>query len=65
MTDETERGKSPMLYARVPADDLAEAQQVADAEYDGNLSLLVRIAVKRFIADRPEKVVTTDAERIA
>jgi hypothetical protein len=39
----------PMLFARLDPKDFDEARRIADEEYDGNLSLLVRIAVKRFI----------------
>ncbi len=47
--------RQPMLYARVPPETLEQAQNIADREYDGNLSLLVRIAVKRLVASVLER----------
>ena len=52
MTKEQERGNDPMIFARVDPEVKEQAQAVADREFDGNLSMLVRVAVKRFVADR-------------
>lgn len=41
--------RTPMLFTRVEPKDKQEAQEVADRLYDGNLSLLVRLAVKEFV----------------
>lgn len=41
---------NPMLFTRLDPDDKQEAQKIADERFDGNLSMLVRIAVKDFIA---------------
>lgn len=45
--------KRPMVFSRVEPQDLERCQKVADELYDGNLSLLVRIALKQFV-DRHE-----------
>jgi predicted DNA-binding ribbon-helix-helix protein len=62
MEREPQRGKSPMLIARVPHEVAAQVQEVADREFDGNVSMLVRIAVKRFIEERAPEVVATDTD---
>ena len=41
--------RNAMLFTRVSPEDKQEAQEVADERYDGNLSMLVRIAVKDFV----------------
>ena len=41
--------KKSMLWARVDQEFADEAQAVADEHYDGNMSMLVRQAVKRFL----------------
>lgn len=41
--------KKPMLWTRVDQETADEAQRLADEYYDGNISMLVRQAVKRFI----------------
>lgn len=38
--------RSPMLFSRVKPEELQEAQEAANERYDGNLSMLVRIAVR-------------------
>jgi predicted transcriptional regulator len=40
--------KKPMLWTRVDAETAAEVQKLADEHYDGNLSMFVRQAIKRF-----------------
>lgn len=54
--------KNPMLFTRVEPSIRDEAQRVADREYDGNLSLLVRLAVKAFIAKVDRKQASEGAE---
>ncbi len=61
MEQDSQRGRSSVLFARVPADLYAHVQEVADRDYDGNLSLLVRLAVKQFLERRREPV-TTDMD---
>lgn len=47
---------NPMIWSRVDPKDRQEAQELADELYDGNLSLLIRMAVKAFIRSmKPEK----------
>lgn len=41
--------KKPMLWTRVDQQTADDAQQLADEHYDGNMSMLVRQAVKRFL----------------
>jgi hypothetical protein len=63
MTKDRDRErKQPTLFARVTHDVAEQAQEVADREFDGNVSMLVRIAVKRFIAERSPEVVATDTD---
>lgn len=45
MTD----NRQPKIWARVPEEEREKAQAAADQHYDGNLSMLVRLAVRRFI----------------
>lgn len=51
--------RSPMLFTRLDPEEKRKAQEVADERYDGNLSMLVRIAVREFVAavrgDKSEK----------
>lgn len=54
--------RRPTLFARVAPEVADEAQEVADAEFDGNVSMLVRIAVKQFIAGRRREVIATDTD---
>ena len=49
MTQRTARG-NPMVFARLEPEDRDAAQEVADERYDGNLSMLVRVAVKEYVA---------------
>lgn len=51
-----ETKKQPMLFSRVDPEFAKQAQDLADREYDGNVSMLVRIAVKRFIENRIELI---------
>lgn len=51
--------KKPMLWARVDPDLADAAQALADEHYDGNVSMFVRQAVKRFI--RAFALADTDA----
>ena len=53
MTDHAKR--RPLLFSRVDPQDMERIREVADRLYDGNLSLLVRIAVKRFLEQESEK----------
>ena len=39
-----------MLFSRVKEEDFDEAKRVAEEHFDGNLSILVRIAVKRMVS---------------
>ena len=41
--------RRPMLFTRIDPEELQEAQEIADERYDGNLSMLVRIAVRELI----------------
>ena len=49
MTQRNPRGNQP-VFTRMDPEDRAEAQAMADERYDGNLSMLVRVAVKEFVA---------------
>ena len=52
----TNKGKRrPVLFSRVEPEDLKRLQELADRLYDGNLSLLVRIAVKQFAERQNEE----------
>lgn len=64
MANDEEQKRTSWLHIRLAPEAVADAQQVADREYDGNLSMLVRIAVDRFVAERKAQV-TTDTERQA
>lgn len=45
MTD----NRRPMLWSRVPPDELEQATEAAKKHYEGNLSMLVRVAVRNWI----------------
>jgi hypothetical protein len=45
MTD----NRSPRIWARVPPDEHQRVEDAAKKHYDGNLSMLVRIAVQKWI----------------
>lgn len=45
-------GRSPKLFTRVEPDVLERCQRIANVMYDGNMAMMVRIAVKRFIAEQ-------------
>ena len=62
MEKEQERGASPMLFARVPPEVHEEAQVVANEDFDGNVSMLVRVAVKQFIERRRPHPIATDTD---
>lgn len=55
--------RRPMLFSRVDPEEFEEAQKVADELYDGNLSLLVRLSVRRTVEQH--KVDKTDSEAAA
>ena len=40
---------NPMVWSRMDPDERQEAQELADELYDGNLSLLIRNAVRQFV----------------
>jgi hypothetical protein len=54
----TDRKPTPKLFSRVSPAVATQVQEVADREFDGNVSMLVRIAVKQFIEDRTGQVIT-------
>lgn len=47
--------RRPMVFSRVEQEDLERFQEVADRLYDGNLSLLVRKALKEFVDRHPDE----------
>lgn len=49
MTQRTTRD-APMIFARVDPAERADAQAIADERYEGNLSMLVRAAVREYVA---------------
>lgn len=49
MTQRTTRD-APMIFARVEPEDRAAAQAIADEKYEGNLSMVVRDAMRQYIA---------------
>lgn len=53
-TDAPKGKKSPTLFSRVKEEDFEEAKRVAEDHFDGNLSILVRIAVKRLVSSYRE-----------
>lgn len=55
-------GRNTRLQARVDPETLERVQRVADALYDGNAGMLVRVAVKRFVAEH-EPTAEQEAER--
>lgn len=42
--------RRPTVYSRVEPDEMSEYQRLADQHYDGNLSLFVRLALRKFAA---------------
>lgn len=53
-------GRNPKLFTRIDHETRDRCQAVADELYDGNVALLVRIAVKRFLAELDPKTVDID-----
>lgn len=39
-----------MIFSRIDPDELETYQAVADRHYDGNLSLMIRLAIREFVA---------------
>lgn len=58
--------RRPMLFSRVPSDELEQATEAARKHYEGNLSMLVRVAVRNWIVrldeSRPDE---SKKERVA
>ena len=64
MARTAEKAPTKTIFTRVSGEVAEQVQAVADREYDGNQSMVVRVAVKRFIEEKlPElRVVQTEAE---
>jgi hypothetical protein len=45
-------GRNPMLFTRAEPSLVEQVKRVADREFDGNSSMVVRIAIRRFVAER-------------
>ncbi len=43
-------GPNPAITTRIDRDVYERAQQIAEQMYDGNLAMLARIAIKRYVA---------------
>jgi hypothetical protein len=57
--------KPDILRARLEPEIIEEAKRLADEHYDGNLSMLVRMAVKRYTTHltRQDDQATADADQ--
>lgn len=58
MTD----NRRPRIWARVPEDEHKQAEAAAEKHYGGNLSMLVRVAVQKWIVQLDESR-TDDAKK--
>lgn len=56
-------GPNPTIATRVNREVYDQAQAVANQLYEGNMALLARIAIKRFVAANQHVVPVVDAER--
>jgi hypothetical protein len=43
--------RRPTLWARMPDEEMPGVERVAHVHYDGNLSLLIRTAVRKLVAE--------------
>lgn len=49
-------GPNPLIATRLDREVYERAQQIAAERYDGNMAMLARIAIKRFVADNWQEI---------